>query len=549
MSFSIGRCTSTGYCDIADAGREITVAEGGDFVCPACGRALQPVAAKIPDSGWGKSKTVRIAAICGATAAALVAGYGVAVFVQNASPARQAAATDVTAPAGAPPLRAAALAPAASPAPVVSAAPVTLLRIAGANTLTTQLAPNLASAYLSQVGDTNITMNADTATHVTTVTGTRGNARESIVITTLATDEGFGALADGQADIALTTRRITPEENARMGQRGDLTDPSREHVLALDGIAVVVNATSALDHVTLAQLRGLYTGTIHNWSELGGKPGPVHAWSWPQGTGTYDLFSAAVLGGAAPASVSSDRLSDEDGQTVANVSADRNAIAFVSQAHIGSARAVALGTANGKFLLPTDVNIATEEYPLSRRLYLYAPGSPGNVFVARFTEFAESDAGQALTADAGFVAQTLQVVTTQTPQTAAAEPSDPYHQLIAGAQRLSADFRFVPGSNDLDARSLRDMDRLADLLDAKHWSGDQLILVGFSDASGSPSSNLAISRERAKTVAAVLANRGIVANTVTGFGSASPVADNATEDGRERNRRVEVYLRDTGVKG
>ena len=68
------------------------------------------------------------------------------------------------------------------------------------------------------------------------------------------------------------------------------------------------------------------------------------------------------------------------------------------------------------------------------------------------------------------------------------------------------------------------------------------MLFGFADGRGSGGVNLKLSKERAGAVAKELATRGITPAMVAGFGSALPVASNDTDQGREKNRRVEVWL-------
>jgi phosphate transport system substrate-binding protein len=68
------------------------------------------------------------------------------------------------------------------------------------------------------------------------------------------------------------------------------------------------------------------------------------------------------------------------------------------------------------------------------------------------------------------------------------------------------------------------------------------MLIGFADAQGEEASNLALSRERAQSVASALAARGIAVPVVRWFGEEQPVGDNSTVAGRERNRRVEVWV-------
>ncbi len=90
-------------------------------------------------------------------------------------------------------------------------------------------------------------------------------------------------------------------------------------------------------------------------------------------------------------------------------------------------------------LQPTRLTVATEDYPLSRRLYLYTPANPQNKFTRKFVEFALSKQGQDLVGNSGFVGQN---VITQ-PRTV--DPRDPagYKQLTEGASAYLSIFGFV----------------------------------------------------------------------------------------------------------
>ncbi|SUZ31753.1 putative lipoprotein YiaD [Roseibaca ekhonensis] len=70
-------------------------------------------------------------------------------------------------------------------------------------------------------------------------------------------------------------------------------------------------------------------------------------------------------------------------------------------------------------------------------------------------------------------------------------------------------------------------------------------VVGHTDNTGSAAYNQSLSERRATAVAQVLMGNGVSANRVRteGRGLTQPIADNATTDGRQRNRRVEIYIR------
>jgi phosphate transport system substrate-binding protein len=220
------------------------------------------------------------------------------------------------------------------------------------------------------------------------------------------------------------------------------------------------------------------------------------------------------------------------------VAGDVSGIGFVGHTHIGDARPVPIGTPGQQALLPNRFTIQTEDYPLSRRLYLYSISELGNPEVAKFISFVTSKSGQSVVEMQKFVP--LEIVTQRSDLSAG--NSSAYRNAIAGAERLSVNFRFNTGSNQLDNRALADLDRVTEFLIRTSIKPRKLVLIGFADNVGDPASNVVLSKERAKAVAAALKTRGITPGRITGFGAENPVASNATPEGRERNRRVEVWV-------
>lgn len=101
---------------------------------------------------------------------------------------------------------------------------------------------------------------------------------------------------------------------------------------------------------------------------------------------------------------------------------------------------------------------------------------------------------------------------------------------------------FEPGSATIDASALGTMDDIAEIL--KRCGELELEIQGYTDSQGGGDMNLALSQSRAESVLNELRARRVITSTfkAVGYGEASPVADNATEAGREANRRIEFRL-------
>ncbi|BAI70758.1 hypothetical protein AZL_001200 [Azospirillum sp. B510] len=70
-----------------------------------------------------------------------------------------------------------------------------------------------------------------------------------------------------------------------------------------------------------------------------------------------------------------------------------------------------------------------------------------------------------------------------------------------------------------------------------------MVLIGFTDAQGARAANVTLSQQRAQIIADELRRRGVQVQSVMGLGPDLPVTSNDTEEGRDKNRRVEVWLR------
>ena len=122
------------------------------------------------------------------------------------------------------------------------------------------------------------------------------------------------------------------------------------------------------------------------------------------------------------------------------------------------------------------------------------------------------------------------------------DPADPIARaLSAGGAAVLEDILFASGDSDLAAGDYGSLQAVAKWLNANPTQG--VLIRGYTDSSGDPNANLALSTARAQTIGQYLvAEFGIMSGRIAtdGMGMAMPRADNATAEGRMKNRRVEV---------
>jgi phosphate transport system substrate-binding protein len=505
-----GRCTNFGNCGAADRKQIVEIADGADFVCSECGRQLTDMGRK----GGNGSPVGIIVGV--ALLLLLLGGFALFHLVGRHTSSRGTAAGGSFAPSG-----------------------QVILRLSGSNTIGSELAPALAQAFLKEQGaaDARIVPGANEDEKLVEGTLPGDSAPSVIEIQAHGSATAFTALADGSCDIGMASRKIKPDEIAKLASLGDMTSPASEAVLGLDGIAVIVNQANPLSSLTKEQLAGIFSGQIANWPAAGGRSGSIQVYARDDKSGTYDSFKSMVLGTRSLAS--SARRFEDSGTLSDAVANDPNGIGFIGLPYVRSAKAIAVAEHGAMPMLPNRFTVATEDYPLSRRLYLYTPGSPQNRYTRKFVLFATSRAGQDIVAANSFVAQNV----VEQHETVSSDAPAEYKRLTNGAERLSVDFRFRTGRADLDNKAIIDLDRVIGFVADLHYSGDSVLLFGLADSTGSSQMNQTLSENRAETVAQQFEQRGLHPGTVRGFGSNLPVASNDTDEGREKNRRVEIWVR------
>ncbi|MEB2647436.1 phosphate ABC transporter substrate-binding/OmpA family protein [Pseudomonas canadensis] len=424
-----------------------------------------------------------------------------------------------------------------APLPVPDQGPA--LRIQGSNTIGAALGPALVKGLMEQQGLQAVRSEpAEGANEQRVIGKTRQGKTVIIEVAAHGSSTGFTALKKATADLAASSRPIKDSELVDLEPLGDLKSPEAEQVIAIDGLAIILHPRNPLNTLNTEQLAQIFNGEVSTWEALGGVGGPIHLYARDDQSGTYDTFKDLVLrlrgkplAPGAKRFESSEQLSDA-------VSQDPQGIGFIGLPYIRQAKAVAIVDGDSQPMLPLNSLIATEDYPLSRRLLFYLPPLSRNPWAKALVDFSQSSKGQAIVAANGFIAQQVQAMAVE-PRTSM--PAD-YQAIARDAQRLTVNFRFEEGSASLDSKARQDLQRVVAYLKSHNKLDKQVTLVGFGDAKNDPQRAALLSKLRAMAVRRELVKNGVVLRDIRGFGAQMPVAANTADEGRIKNRRVEVWV-------
>jgi len=209
---------------------------------------------------------------------------------------------------------------------------------------------------------------------------------------------GIAALLNGTTDICEASRDMKEKEYKQAEKLG--IKPYRISV-ALDGIAIFLNENNKVTNLTFAQLKGIYTGAITNWKEVGGEDTKIILYGRENNSGTYAFFKEHVLN----EEDYSDYTQTLPGTAavVNAVSKDKNGIGYGGIAWATGVKfaSVALNDTTA-FVLPSVEAVSNGSYPVSRELYWFFNSKPEGE-LKEIANWALSEAGQKISSEIDYV--------------------------------------------------------------------------------------------------------------------------------------------------
>ncbi len=215
---------------------------------------------------------------------------------------------------------------------------------------------------------------------------------------------GLRALINGTAQIANASRPIAKKEKQQAAQAG--IEPV-EHIVAYDGMAVIVHPSNPVGELSIEQLSDIFSGKTTNWRQMGGPDREILIINRDSSSGTYEAFKKIVVqmnGTASERDYAAATLAMQSNQIVVEtVAASKPAIGYCGLGYLqASVKALKIAATDGaEAAEPTVANVKNESYPISRALYMYTNGQPTGA-VADYIEYVKGP-GQKFVEELGFV--------------------------------------------------------------------------------------------------------------------------------------------------
>ena len=216
------------------------------------------------------------------------------------------------------------------------------------------------------------------------------NSGVSVTYDPTGSGAGIEAASNGSADIGLSSRALKDEETA-----GGLTGTT----VALDGIAVIVNAGSKVEDLSVEQIAQIFTGEITDWSEVGGEAGTISCIGREAGSGTRDGFESITNTKDA---CKLDQELTSTGGVIEAVAGNPNAIGYASLSAVEGKDTIKALTVGG--VACTEETVLDGSYAIQRPFVLVTrTGEALSPAAQAFFDFATSSAANDLIKSAGAV--------------------------------------------------------------------------------------------------------------------------------------------------
>jgi len=217
----------------------------------------------------------------------------------------------------------------------------------------------------------------------------------NVTVSESGSGNGAKSLINGTCNIADMSRFMKGKEFAAAAGNGIMPVA---HVVALDGLPILVHPANSVTNLTVQQVRDIFTGKISNWKAVGGPDAKIVAVSRDTNSGTYETFTHLVMNDEKIAAGC--EYVGSNGAVRGRVQTTPGAVGYAGLGFVdGSVKALQI---NGVY--PTRKTVSSGLYPIARPLFMFTNGFPKmGSHVYRFVTLQLSKKGQEIVRRIGFV--------------------------------------------------------------------------------------------------------------------------------------------------
>ncbi|TAJ44043.1 phosphate ABC transporter substrate-binding protein [Methanofollis fontis] len=204
---------------------------------------------------------------------------------------------------------------------------------------------------------------------------------------------GVQAVGEGTADIGMASRDLKDSEKEKYP---DLV----QHIVARDGIAIIVHPSNSVDVLTEDQVKSIYLGDITRWNAVGGSDQAIVVVGRDSASGTREFFHESVMDRE---DFTPNQLEkNSNGAIQQTIAQTPGAIGYVGLGYIDDTIKAVKIDVDGTQVTPSVETVVAGEYPIARSLNMFTKGQPTGL-AQDYLDSIMSAGGQAIVADEGFV--------------------------------------------------------------------------------------------------------------------------------------------------
>jgi phosphate transport system substrate-binding protein len=220
------------------------------------------------------------------------------------------------------------------------------------------------------------------------------NSGTEVMVSGGGSGVGVTAVGEGTAQIGMSSRELKSDEIAKYPNLV-------QHIIAKDGISIIVNKENPVTQLTIEQIMKIYAGNITDWADVGGTAGAIVVLGRDSNSGTRGTFDELVLKGAAP--VATMEQLGSNGEVHDKVMSTPGAIGYVGLGYVDEeVKGLDVSKNGTAYIAPSVANVQAGTYPISRNLNMFTDGEATGLS-KNFLDYMISPEGQAIVEQEGFV--------------------------------------------------------------------------------------------------------------------------------------------------